>query len=416
MKRKEQIDALVGMMPTYPDSLPVLKAVQLGTYTPEEPTPESILKPQHYPLGINAEGADLSPESQGMLNAIVSSKKGSWITENDISDSFYRDTVVRKALAIAECRGTNFTDYFLYKDYTYRLQLVYSDIALYTPTIITNREIEIPEPEDVDFLQAKADFMCQYRKVKNIQEGFESYRQELLFFEKEPGYFETIEAKLKEIRKALVEDTKQKRALAKEIKALEVSLSEMTEHRDEVEKSAKKVGKFILSRKTARELSSIESELVSIQNNLAILTEKMDEVSTMKLEKTTQLGALRKERDLHTKAREEIGVYLESGLVIPSKTGGIAPWNEAKFNAERHKLVDLARVLIKAFETEAKKAKIPWKFTEKILTFEEFYGRMEKMTQVELGTIIVSSSIPTAQGLVAGYYGKRSLIIGIQSE
>lgn len=416
MKRKEQIDALVGMMPTYPDSLPVLKAVQLGTYTPEEPTPESILKPQHYPLGINAEGADLSPESQGRLNAIVSSKRGTWITENDISDSFYRDTVVRKALAIADCKSTNFTDYFLYKDYTYRLQQSYSDIALYTPTIVTNWEIEIPEPDDNYFLQARADFMCQYRKVKKIQEGFESYRQELLFFEQEPMYFETIEAKLKAVRKALVEDTKQKKALAKEIKALEVSLSEMTEHRDEVEKSAKKVGRFILSRKTARELASIESELLSIQKNMTILTEKMDEVSTMKMEKTTQLGAMRTERDHHTKAREEIGVYLEAGLVIPSKTGDIAPWNEAKFNAERHKLVDLARVLIKAFETEAEKAKIPWKFTEKILTFDEFYDKIDKMKQAELGTIIVSSSIPIEQGLVAGYYGKRSLIIGVQSE
>ena len=417
MNRKMMTDSVIQIMPKYPDSLPVLKGLQLGTYCPQEPMPEKILKPENYPLGINIEGLPLTPIQQGTINTLVVSRKGCWLTEEDISDSFYRDTIVRKALAIASCKGMDIKDYFTYKDYTYKLNMSYRDILLYTPTIITNKGIETPEVEDIDFLQAKADFTGQYRKVKTLQEGFESYRQELLFFEHEPDYFETMEIKLKEIRKALVEDTKQKRLLSKELKELEESFASITAHHEEVMKTAKKVGKFILNRKVAKELTRIEAELADIQKKLNDLLLKLTEVSNMKSEKTAQLGILREERDKHLKARDEIGVYLEAGLVIPSTEAKIAPWNEARFNKERHLLVDKARILIKAFEKELEKQGIPWKSYEKVLTFEEFYSRMEKMKQWELGTVIVSSSISRSLGLVAGYYGTRSLLIqGVKVE
>lgn len=395
-----------------PEISEVLWSIQSGTYVPKIPEPTKLLLPEEYPLAINEESKRLTPQKQGIINRIVTSKKDNWLSEEDISDSYYRDTLIRKAIVISKSRSMDVEEMFMKKNYQYQLKRDYQDILLYSPIIITNNDLQVPVPEKENtFIQARADFLCQYRKVLRMMEGFESYRKEIIFFEKEPEYFERVVEKTKAIRKELVSDSKQKRQIKKDLANLDVEIGELKKKHETTLQQAKKIGKFILNSKIRQEIKEMEARVFQLQQNLIALNEQLEDVETQKSFKTTNLREMQEERRQHTQAREELENLITKGLVIPTKNSEIAPWNNDEFNDARHKLFDCAIILIDAFEKECKDKKINIKWNQGIMTYEQFITKYHRYKPKELGTVIISKSISTAQGLLCGYYGKRSLQI-----
>lgn len=416
MRRHEIISLLDRDAKDMPEIDKVIWDIQNGQYMIKELVETDRIMPKEYPLGINRDGVQLSPQQQSVINKVVTSVSGFWQTNLDISDSYYRDSIIRKALSIAKSPFKKADEYFIKRGYRYILKDEYKGYLLYNPIIVTTKPFTQDITRDIDsqihFDQAKADFMLQYRKVKKIMEGYESYRKELEFFSKEPEYFNKVQEQIKKIRKDVDTCRKQKKEILKTITQLESELADLEEKHKEISKGVLKIGNFILDLQKAKGIKELEEQLESLNKTIAHLNGQLEQTTVEHSLQINNLKVMRNERKNHTQAREEIYRQIaEDGLVIPDKNGKTAPFNTPQFYNERSELYTRARIVIDEFEAECKKAGITMKCTEEVMDYYTFITKYERYERKELGTIIVSDSITTTEGIVCGYYGQRGLQI-----
>ena len=409
--RRELVDLIQEEIKDEPELASALYALQDNTYRITIPKRYDRLLPEQYPLAINEENILLTPEQQSVLNEMVVSQKGNYQSELDVSDSYFRDTVVRKAKAISEGQ-LDIKGMFIQRNYRYELKSEYQNILLYSPIIVTNNEMTLPSPEIKEtYGQIRADFIAQYHKIERMMEGFESYRQEVLFFEREPDYFDKVATTLRELRAKMKKDRKLSEEIDRKLREVQKQLDELVTSYHEVSDNTPRLGKFILDRAKARQLKDLEKGMGDMQSQMFELNKDLSNLKSSKLMQKESVAELRKERERHSRAREELDQMIEKGLVIPSETATVAPWNTEDFNNARHRLYDLAVMLIKAFEQECRNLGIEVKWPKGVYSYEEFLDKYERYGKAELGTVIVSNTVSVGKGLLCGYYAKRSLQI-----
>lgn len=396
----------------------VLGLIQAGLLNYETPNrKDHALEPKDYPSGINQACHLLTNEQQAVINQSINSQAQVIITTEEVIESFYNDTIIEQAKAIADGRSDDIEGYFVYQNYEPKIITQLCDIEKFNIMIITNDTVEwskrMNETENIEikpFKEAKADFVKQYKHVKQIREGLQSYCEEIKYFKKEPEWFEKIEAEIKRNRQAIIADTKEKKELLRVLTNLEKQLTEAKAKHAQLNSEVKRIGRFILDSKKAKRMNDLEKQILKIQGGMTILNMQLEDVNNTRKLRTTELAKLRAERQSHIDARKEI-----DKLVILDGEQEKAGWNTEQFNSERLQLFKDAIILIKSFKKEMVNKGILYEWQPRLLTYELFERYYDRYKAKELGTIIVDKTISDTKALYCAIHGKRSLVIRDQS-